>query len=350
MVYLIVQVRGAPAIAIVALLSLAAHLFAHEQEYTSLSMSAFKTRIQAHLDYLMTSRPTAVQLKQSCDQLRSMMNEWDHDEPGCGVVWAMTRLEEVAVEWWLKDVHDNKTMGKLGGDWLIQHWSKIDAQQQEKKKRCVMTHCNTGSLATAEVGTALGIIRYLSQKNELNQVICTETRPYNQGSRLTAYELVTDHLPNPTLICDNMVAAMMSSQRIDAVIVGADRLARNGDTANKIGTYQMAVLARHFGVPFIVACPVSTIDFALETGAEIPIEQRSKQEVVSVCGWSRERGEWVGVDVGVQSDQLSVWHPGFDVTPAHLIDAIVTEKGVFTKSHPHATAFDLEPLLQTKKA
>nr|CAG4648721.1 EOG090X08IP [Polyphemus pediculus] len=180
-----------------------------------------------------------------------------------------------------------------------------------------MTHCNTGSLATSGYGTALGVIRSLHKTGHLEHVYCTETRPYNQGSRLTAFELVYEKMP-ATLICDNMVAALMKQFKINAVIVGADRVTANGDTANKIGTYQIALLAKAHNVLFYVAAPFSSIDFQLASGDLIPIEERPHHEMTHI-GSTR-----------TAAPGINCWNPGFDVTPAHLITGgIVTEKGVF---------------------
>ena len=189
------------------------------------------------------------------------------------------------------------------------------------------------SLATAGYGTALGVIRSLASSNALQRAYCTETRPYNQGSRLTAFELVHDKIP-ATLITDSMSATLLSTARINAIVVGADRVAANGDTANKIGTYGLAVLARHHNVKFLVAAPRTTIDLATKSGNDIVIEERPAYEV------TRVRGPRVGEDAidGVQIDTVSiaaegidVWNPAFDVTPSTLVDAIITEVGVVEK-------------------
>lgn len=179
----------------------------------------------------------------------------------------------------------------------------------------VLTHCNAGALATAGYGTALGVIRAAIAAGKEIDVVADETRPFLQGARLTAWELQRDHIP-VTLICDNMAGYMMQQGRIDAIIVGADRVAANGDAANKIGTYSLAVLAQAHQVPFYIAAPVSTIDYSIPDGTHIPIEERDSAEVTT-CGKGRIAPE------GVQ-----VYNPSFDVTPAHLISAIITEHGV----------------------
>jgi methylthioribose-1-phosphate isomerase len=181
----------------------------------------------------------------------------------------------------------------------------------------MLTYCNTGSLATAGYGTALGVIRSIHAQGRLARAYACETRPYLQGSRLTMWEMHREEIPC-TLLTDNMVAAMMRAGEIDAVVVGADRVALNGDTANKIGTYGVAVIAKHHGIPFYVAAPISTLDLSMASGALIPIEERSAKEVTEVRG------------VAVAPPGISVRHPAFDVTPGELITGIITEQGVAT--------------------
>ena len=180
----------------------------------------------------------------------------------------------------------------------------------------------------------MGIIRSLHAGNHLSHAYCTETRPYNQGSRLTAYELVYENIPG-TLITDSMAAALMRHKPISAVIVGADRVAANGDTANKIGTYQLAVVARHHGVKFVVAAPTTSVDMATSSGADIKIEHRLKEEVTTITGPRYKFDEQVDLDhmvtVSIAAFGIGVFNPAFDVTPKALIDAIVTEKGVAVK-------------------
>lgn len=190
------------------------------------------------------------------------------------------------------------------------------------------------SLATSGYGTALGVIRSLATKKALRHAYCTETRPYNQGSRLTAFELVHDQIP-ATLITDSMAAALLAdaSAGVGAIVVGADRVAANGDTANKIGTYGLAVLARHHGIKFLVAAPLTTIDLATSSGSDITIEQRSASEVTSIKG-PREASDGEGLvldTVRIAAPGINVWNPAFDITPAALIDGIITETGVAEK-------------------
>lgn len=194
------------------------------------------------------------------------------------------------------------------------------------------------SLATAGYGTALGVIRSLHAMGELKRAFCTETRPYNQGSRLTAFELVHDKIP-ATLVTDSMVSALLRlkgpSERIAAIVVGADRVAANGDTANKIGTYQLAIVAKAHGLSFLVAAPRTTIDLQTKSGADIVIEERAPQEMTRVKG---PRFDGVDLDlsrtetVSIAATGIDVWNPAFDVTPANLIDGIITEVGVVEKN------------------
>lgn len=196
------------------------------------------------------------------------------------------------------------------------------------------------SLATSGYGTALGVIRSLASKNVLRHAYCSETRPYNQGSRLTAFELVHDKIP-ATLITDSMAAALLADAKVgvNAIVVGADRVAANGDTANKIGTYSLAVLAKHHGVKFLVAAPRTTIDLGTKSGSDIVIEQRPASEMTSIKGpragatevEGEGRGELTLETVCIAAPGINVWNPAFDVTPAALIDGIITEVGVVEK-------------------
>jgi methylthioribose-1-phosphate isomerase len=202
------------------------------------------------------------------------------------------------------------------------------------------------SLATAGYGTALGIIRSLYSWSKLSHAYFTETRPYNQGARLTAYELIHDKIPS-TLICDSMVSALLSLNKnnIEAIIVGADRVASNGDTANKIGTYQLAITAKYHNIMFIVAAPSTSIDLNIKSGKDIIIEERDNEEVIYVKGFVEiENGELEIKKVRLPPEGVKVWNPSFDVTPAELITAIVTEKGVVTKDN-ETNEFNLSDFL-----
>ncbi|KAI9337920.1 hypothetical protein BDR26DRAFT_863293 [Obelidium mucronatum] len=246
-----------------------------------------------------------------------------------------------------RDVADNKAIGRAGADFIL-------ANRAGNVR--VLTHCNTGSLATAGWGTALGIIRDLHQRDRLDQAFCTETRPYNQGGRLTAYELVFEGIPS-TLITDSMASALLAQKDIAAIVVGADRVTANGDTANKIGTYQLAIAAKYHNVPFIVAAPSTSIDLSLASGDLIPIEQRPGIEVVQIRGQvvddegnlkEHESDENITTStVHISAKGINVWNPSFDVTPAELITAIATEKGIVVKA-PGSKEFDIKSFLSAK--
>jgi methylthioribose-1-phosphate isomerase len=276
-------VRGAPAIGVTAAFGMA--------------MAAKRgDDLQAAAAELKSARPTAVNLAWAVDRMLR------HD--GDPAREAERILEE--------DVAGNKAMGQFGAQLL-------GAQST------ILTHCNAGALATGGYGTALGVIRAAIENGKHVAVFADETRPYLQGARLTAWELQRDGI-DVTLITDSMSGHFFQQGKFDAVIVGADRIAANGDAANKIGTYTVAVLAHAHGVPFYVAAPVSTIDPHCPTGAEIPIEERSAQEVVEIHG---ER---------VAPEGIHVRHPAFDVTPARLITAIITERGVLRAPYGEAIA------------
>lgn len=298
------QVRGAPAIAIVGCLSLAVEIY--NEQYETKQM--FKQEIEGKLNYLVSARPTAVNMKLATDELISLVNGWV-DDSSISVIEIKERFiqeTEIMLE---KDISNNKAIGMFGAERILQNVPSGTSIQ-------LLTHCNTGSLATAGYGTALGVIRKINENNQLEHVFCTETRPYNQGARLTAYEFVHDKIP-ATLVLDSMVASLFKSRKIAAVVVGADRVVANGDTANKIGTYQIAVVAKHHNVPFYVAAPSTSIDFAISDGKLIEIEQRPDREMTHI-GEHR-----------IAAPGIRCWNPAFDVTPANLITGIITEKGVF---------------------
>ncbi|XP_066985878.1 methylthioribose-1-phosphate isomerase isoform X2 [Macrobrachium rosenbergii] len=300
------QVRGAPAIAIVGCLSLAAELVNSSYSTCSDLMKAVTEKLQ----YLVTARPTAVNMRKATDDMITFMSQchgkgMSTEELKSSII---SRCENMLAI----DVDTNKKIGDFGAQSIL---ANSDAKQVN-----VITHCNTGSLATAGYGTALGVIRSLHAQGKLGHAYCTETRPYNQGARLTAFELVYESMPS-TLICDNMAASLMKSKEIHAVVVGADRVTCNGDTANKIGTYQATVVAKYHGVPFYVCAPITSIDLCLPSGESIPIEERPHKEMTHVAG------------VRIAAPGISCWNPAFDVTPAELITGgIVTELGVFKPS------------------
>ncbi|KAI4912985.1 S-methyl-5-thioribose-1-phosphate isomerase [Alternaria conjuncta] len=322
------RTRGAPAIAIVAALALAVEL-------TNMKLSSVAEEVEIFitekLDYLVTSRPTAVNLADAAGKLRKITKEAAATEEASGEA-VRDAYVAAAEKMLVDDVSDNESIGKHGAEWIVKN-----TEAGKKGPVSMMTHCNTGSLATAGYGTALGVIRSLHGNGSLKHAFCSETRPYNQGSRLTAFELVHDKIP-ATLVTDSMAAALLrlrgESENIAGIVVGADRVAANGDTANKIGTYSLAILAKHHGVKFLVAAPRTTIDLKTKSGADIVIEERPGQEVTLVKG---PRHDGVTLDLGVvetisiAANGIGVWNPAFDVTPAELIDGIITEVGVVEK-------------------
>ncbi|KAK1657962.1 S-methyl-5-thioribose-1-phosphate isomerase [Colletotrichum godetiae] len=322
------RVRGAPAIAIVAALAHAVEL--HNGSCTASSSQETVTYIDSRLDYLKESRPTAVDLTNAINQLKARIRSAPLDDSKTVIAAYIEEAEKILQ----KDLQTNLSIGDHGAQWL-----REVAGASPDSKVSVLTHCNTGSLATSGHGTALGIIRTLWSNNLLKHAYCTETRPYNQGSRLTAFELVYENIPS-TLITDSMAAALFNLQKdkmnIAAVIVGADRVVRNGDTANKIGTYQLAVLAKHHGVKFIVAAPTTSIDLETQTGAGIKIEERKGEELTQVSGAVVQVDGSVDVTqtarVATADQRVNVWNPAFDVTPHDLIDAVVTERGAVVKN------------------
>ncbi len=287
-------VRGAPAIGCAAAYGVALQAITLREA----SRPDFDSGLESAFTVLAESRPTAVNLFWALARMRRL---WQANMQRSVAEIADILLQE-AHEISAEDVRINRAMGAHGAALL-------------KDGDRVLTHCNAGALATAGHGTALGVIRSAVESGKRISVIADETRPFLQGARLTAWEMVQEAIP-VTLITDNMAGHLMSHGEVDAVIVGTDRVAANGDVANKIGTYMVAVLARRHGIPFYVACPLSTIDLALPNGSAIPIEERAAQEVTGFrdCQWAAK---------GVQ-----VRNPAFDVTPAELVTALITEKGV----------------------
>jgi len=283
-------VRGAPAIGITAAYGV---VLAARRRYDD-APGSWKQDIEADLERLAAARPTAVNLFWALARMRERLASVEGDP--------VPALQEEAARIHAEDVAANRRMGELGAALI-------------EPGRDVLTHCNTGSLATGGYGTALGVIRSAFGQGRLSRVFADETRPWLQGSRLTAWELVQDRIP-AIMIAEGAAAALMASGQIGWVVVGADRIAANGDVANKIGTYSLAVAARHHGVKFMVVAPTSTVDMAIPSGAEIPIESRPAAELLSLAGQA------------VAAAGVEAWNPVFDVTPATLIDALVTERGV----------------------
>lgn len=269
----------------------------------------FLREVEGKLNYLISARPTAVNMKLSADELLELAIKLNRED-SCTAADMKQNFIDAIVGMLDKDISDNKSIGAYGAESIL---SSLPGDGGTVK---VLTHCNTGSLATAGFGTALGVVRKLFEMNRLDRVYLTETRPYNQGARLTAFEMVHDKIP-ATLICDSMVAYLFKMKHINAVIVGADRVALNGDTANKIGTYQIACLAKYHEVPFYVCAPFTSIDKLINSGEQIPIEMRPEHEMTYVKGQR------------IAAPGISCWNPAFDVTPAKLITGIITERGVF---------------------
>lgn len=295
-------VRGAPAIGITAAYGV---VLAARQRYAE-SPDAWKTGFAEDLAMLGAARPTAVNLAWAVGRLRALADAVPAEADPVPSLLAAAQAIHVG------DRSDNQRMGAFGA-------ALIDGPTQ------VITHCNTGGLATGGWGTALGVIRSAYAERRITHVFADETRPWLQGARLTAWELARDGIP-ASLIADGAAPARMARGGIGWVIVGADRIAANGDVANKIGTYGLAVAARHHGVRFMVAAPTSTIDLYTPDGAAIPIEERPADEVLG-CAGQRVAAEGVGA-----------WNPVFDVTPAELIDAIVTELGVIERPDKNKVA------------
>lgn len=287
-------IRGAPAIGVAA--AFGVYIASCEKSFNS--VKELKRHLEKAINLLGSTRPTAVNLFWALDRMQSLIrgSYKSVDE-------LRARLKKEVFDIFENDVQVNKKIGANGARLI-------------RKNSRILTHCNAGALATAGYGTALGIIRSAFEKRKVKMVFVDETRPYLQGARLTTWELKQEGIPF-VLITDNMAGHFMQMGAIDAIIVGADRIASNGDVANKIGTYSLAVLAKHHKIPFYVAAPTSSIDFSISCGSRIEIEERSTEEVVNI---NRNRIAPIGTVAR---------HPAFDVTPNKYITAIITEKGVF---------------------
>jgi len=287
-------VRGAPAIGCAAAYGVALEALAKQDH----PLDTFNFALEHGFELLAQSRPTAVNLFWALKRMRRL---WETVSTSSTADIAQILLNE-AHEISAEDVRINRAMGNFGASLLA------DGAR-------VLTHCNAGALATAGHGTALGVFRSAVEAGKKISVIADETRPFLQGARLTAWEMVQENIP-VTLITDNMSGHLMQNGDIDAVVVGTDRVAANGDVANKIGTYMVAVLAKRHNIPFYVACPLSTIDLAIGSGKDIPIEERAIEEVLGFRDYI-----WAAKGVSVRN-------PAFDVTPAELVTALITEKGI----------------------
>jgi len=303
-------VRGAPAIGVSAAMGVALGV----SQNTAKNIPALTSEVNTICEALAATRPTAVNLFWAIERMRQRYLALAGS--GASISEIKSALIAEAQQMYDEDIAACRQMGAHGAALM-------------PKSGTVLTHCNAGALATCGYGTALGVIRAAVERGHKIDVYADETRPYLQGARLTAWELMHDNIPT-TVLCDNMAGALMRQGRIQAVIVGADRIAANGDVANKIGTYSVAVLAKEHGIPFYVAAPCSTIDLATATGDAIPIEQRAEKEVTHSNG-----RQMTPTGVGIQN-------PAFDVTPAKYVTAIITERGVLRAPYEEAMRRMLE--------
>ena len=289
-------IRGAPAIGVAAAMGLALGA----QGIRADSHTAFSRRFKEMADEMMRARPTAVNLKWAVERMKRRVAALGGD-PVDEIRRALKQEAEAILA---EDIEINRQMGRIG-------------QHLVPEGATILTHCNAGALATGGYGTALGVIRAAHENNKHIKVIADETRPWLQGLRLMAFELMQDGIP-VSVIADNAAGFLMRQRRIDLVITGADRIAANGDVANKIGTLSVAILANHFGIPVYIAAPSPTIDMGIATGKDIPIEERDPWEIT----------HWYGHQIAPEG--VKVYNPAFDVTPHALISAIVTDKGIVT--------------------
>jgi len=299
-------IRGAPAIGVAAAMGIALGM----KRSRATGTKQFAAEFQKMCDLMAATRPTAVNLFWAIDRMKRTFAEAAH--AGGSVAEIAHRLEAEARQIHDEDVASCRAMGTHGAALV-------------PEAATILTHCNAGALATAGYGTALGVVRAAVEQGKRVTVLAGETRPFLQGARLTAWELVRDGIET-TVITDNMAAAMMRQGLVDVVVVGADRIAANGDVANKIGTYGVAVLAREHGIPFYVAAPISTVDLGTPDGSRIPIEERDAREVTHVGS------------VRLAPDGARVRNPAFDVTPAKYVTAIVTEQGIVRPPYTESLA------------
>ncbi|GEQ70237.1 hypothetical protein JCM33374_g3913 [Metschnikowia sp. JCM 33374] len=350
----LMQVRGAPAIAITGAFAITVDTANYIK--SNAGSKTIKDLI-ADIDYLVTSRPTAVNLSNACDEIKDLLRK-TFSESDLVDQKTLDTLFKYSVALHEDDLRNNYKIGENGLNYIV----KTLRGQNFTGPFSIMTVCNTGSLATSGHGTALGIIRSVHSKLSKSEskeqfwfehAYPLETRPYNQGAKLTTYELQYEEIPF-TLICDNMVTSLISSLRskkavkgsiapVKFIIAGADRIVKNGDSANKIGTYQLAAIANHFNtyqakneddkITFIIAAPNTTIDHKTASGEGIVIEERPSDELTTLKGPSLDAQGNVGekITIGVATPGIEVWNPAFDVTPHDLIDSIVTEDRAITK-------------------
>jgi methylthioribose-1-phosphate isomerase len=295
------KVRGAPAIGVAAAMGLYIHMKGYVRDNKPDGVDAFLTEMERAGAYLSSSRPTAVNLQWALIKMKEALGPFKHKDIPELVHMLCISCEKIKAD----DIATNRLIGKHGASLF-------------KPGMGILTHCNAGALATAGYGTALAPIYYAQEKGIHLRVFADETRPVLQGARLTAFELHAAGI-DATLICDNMAATVMANGWVDAVLVGCDRVAANGDAANKIGTHGVAILAKRFNIPFYVCAPFSTIDTSTPTGADIIIEERDPAEVTDM---------WYAKPMAPQG--IKVFNPSFDVTPADLITAFITEKGIIS--------------------
>ena len=298
-------VRGAPAIGVAGAHGIA--LYAIELQGENLSREEFITKLKEKADYIGTSRPTAVNLMWAVKKQKEVIDNSKSDISGI-----VNELIQNGIRLENEDIEINKRIGDFGAEVVPQGAT-------------ILTHCNAGALATVGYGTALGVVRSAFAKDKTIQVFADETRPRQQGARITTLELTMDGIPT-TLITDGMCSYFMKKGMIDMVVVGADRIAANGDAANKIGTYTVAICAKYHNVPFYVAAPMSTIDTSIKSGDEIVIEERSREEVTHINGRI------------ICAPDVNIINPGFDVTPHELITGIITEKGILRPDYKESIA------------
>ncbi len=298
-------VRGAPAIGIAGAHGI--NLYAQELEKKNLSREDFIKELLKKADYMKTSRPTAVNLMWAVEKQKEVIKNSKSDINGI-----IKELISNSIKLENEDIEINKKIGDYGAEVV-------------PKGGRILTHCNAGALATVGYGTALGVVRSAYANDNTVQVFADETRPRQQGAKITTFELVMDNIP-VTLITDGMCSYFMKKGMIDLVVVGADRIAANGDTANKIGTYTVAIAAKYHNIPFYIAAPLSTIDTSIKSGDEIPIEERSSEEVTHINGQR------------ICAEGVNIINPGFDVTPHELITGIITEKGIIKPDYKKSIA------------
>lgn len=290
-------VRGAPAIGV----SAAYGVYLAALQFMKLPVDEFFKNLEMACSVLDNSRPTAVNLKWAINRMRALIFK----NSACSVHIICEMIKSEADKMAAEDVLINRKIAEYGDEIIPQNAR-------------ILTHCNTGALATAGYGTALGVIRQAHYNGKNIFVYADETRPRLQGAKLTAWELVQENIPS-RLIPDNAAATLIRDKKIDLIIVGADRIALNGDTANKIGTFMLSVIAKVYNVPFYIAAPISTVDFDMETGSNIKIEERDSREVTHIG------------DIRIAPEGIEVYNPAFDVTPGENITGIITQKGIIKK-------------------